>query len=72
MIFKNPQQVERTPNDFDLPQSFIAIRENKLVLKWNFQVQEKWRIFMSDIVIKQFNKFLYFSIFILIYEKPWT
>lgn len=33
MIFKNPQQVERTPNDFDLPQSFIAIRENKLVLK---------------------------------------
>lgn len=60
MIFKNPQQVERTPNDFDLPQSFIAIPENKLVLKWNFQVQEKWRIFMSDIVIKQFNKFLYF------------
>lgn len=29
MIFKNPQQVERIPKDFDLPQPFIAIPENK-------------------------------------------
>lgn len=29
MIFKNPQQVERTPIDFDLPQPFIALPENK-------------------------------------------
>lgn len=43
MIFKNPQQVERTPNDFDLPQSFIAIRENKLVLKtFKFKRSEEY------------------------------